>query len=492
MIVVVGLSHKTAPVDVRERLATSSDVQPLLLERLRHREELGEVVFLSTCNRVEVFATAVSSGEEAIAAVREVLAGFAQAETTDALLASLYDKAGDEAVRHVFRVAASLDSMVLGEPQILGQVKAAHDAAVAAGTVGPYLGRCITRAFTVAKRVRSETSLGEGTVSISSVAVDLAKRIFGDLNDQIVLLVGAGEMAEAAAKSLGRSAKAIRVCNRSFERGAALAQTIGADVARWEHLEQELVVADVVVASTASPQYVITRDLMKRVVKARRGRTLFLIDIAVPRNVEPAVHTFDNVYVYNVDDLQQQVAEGLKSRHGAVTEAETIVSHELAEFVAWTKGLEVQPTIVALRSKIQATLLGELEKAFSGRLKHLSEADRETLTRIMESAANKVSHAPTTQLKVNPSDARGLDLVHAARVLFDLSEEELAAEAQRIQGRMRSGPPPRNMSPSAPPHASSQVPPPAAPSGVSLVPPLPAPVDLATAAHRGEGARGKG
>jgi glutamyl-tRNA reductase len=196
--------------------------------------------------------------------------------------------------------------MVLGEPQILGQVKDAWEAAQAAGTLGSHLGRCVHRAFSVAKRVRSETSLGVGLVSISSVAVDLAKRIFGDLAGHSVLLLGAGEMAEQAAKSLGKGARELRVCNRSYDRGAALAQNIGAEVAPWSALEPELVRADVVIVSTASPTYVVGKDMVKRVARARRGRILFLIDITVPRNVDPAVHAVENVYVYNIDDLEQQ------------------------------------------------------------------------------------------------------------------------------------------------------------------------------------------
>jgi glutamyl-tRNA reductase len=431
VIVVVGLSHKTAPVDVREKLAASPDLLPAVLARMAARKELKEVVFLSTCNRVEVFATADGTVDSAVRAIREEIAAYAGTATSDELIACLYERSGDEAVRHIFRVAASLDSMVLGEPQILGQVKAAHDAAATAGTIGSFLGRCVARAFTVAKRVRTETALGAGTVSISSVAVELAKRIFGDLSEQIVLLVGAGEMAEAAAKSLGKGARGIRVCNRSFERGAILAQGIGADVARWEHLEQELAYADVVVTSTASPTYVVTRDLVKRVMKARKGRTLFLIDIAVPRNVEPTVHTIDNVYVFNVDDLEQQVAEGLKSRQGEVAAAEAIVAAELREFEAWAKGLNVQPAIVGLRAKTRAVLMAELERSLSSRLKHLGDGDRAALSQMMESAVNKLLHAPSTRLKAGAGADKTADLVKAVTFLFDLPEVSSLEERGR-------------------------------------------------------------
>ncbi len=329
MILVVGLSHRTAPVEVRERFATGPDVLPAVLARLASRRELDEVLFLSTCNRVEVFAKSPKGGDEsAVRAIREVFAEHGKASSAEEIAPSLYDKSGDEAVRHIFRVAASLDSMVLGEPQILGQVKDAYDAAIAAGSLASFLGRCVYRAFTVAKRVRTETALGAGTVSISSVAVDLARKIFGDLSKSTVLLVGAGEMAEQAAKSLGKGAHSVRVCNRSFDRGAALARDFGGSVAPWEALEDELLAADIVVASTGSPSYVVTRDMVKRAMKARRNKTLFIVDIAVPRNVEPSVHKIDNVYVFNVDDLEHEVAQGLAARKNEVEAAEAIVAHE--------------------------------------------------------------------------------------------------------------------------------------------------------------------
>lgn len=425
-IVVIGLSHKTAPVDVRERFASGSEILASLLARLNARDELDESMFLSTCNRVEVIALPkiVHSPEESVLAasraVRESLRELIGAPTVEELRDYLYEKSGDEAVRHVFRVAASLDSMVLGEPQILGQVKDAYDAAIAAGALRSHLARCVSRAFSVAKRVRSETQLGAGLVSISSVAVDLAKRIFGDLGDRTVLLVGAGEMAEQAAKSLGQQAKALRICNRSFDRAAHLAASFNASAAPLEQLEAELVASDVVVASTSSKNYVVTKDLVKRVMKQRKGRTLFFVDIAVPRNIEPAVHSLDNVYVYNVDDLEHEVAENLKARQGEVTAAERIVAYELSEWERWARGLNVNPTIVSLRAKTRGVLVAELERTLGSRLKHLGEADRAALTQMIDSATNKLLHAPTTRLKAAAGASDGNDLVRAVQHLFDL------------------------------------------------------------------------
>jgi glutamyl-tRNA reductase len=433
MIVIVGLSHRTAPVDVRERLSAGADALPAVLARLSARPELDEVLFLATCNRVEVAAVAPDDRvDPALRAIREELASHGGTHEAE-LAAYLYDKRGDEAVAHVFRVAASLDSMVLGEPQILGQVKDAYDAAVAAGALKGMLGRCVSRAFAAAKRVRSETAIGAGSVSISSVAVDLARRIFGDLGQHIVLLLGAGEMAEAAAKSLGRGARALRICNRSFDRAASLAAAMHASAAPWEELELELQQADVVVASTASRTAVVTCDMIKRAMKARRGRTLFLVDIAVPRNVEPAAHGIDNVYVYNVDDLEKEVARGLEARRTEVAAAERIVGAEVKQFLAWTRGLEVQPTVVALRAKVRALLLAELGQSLAGRLKHLAEGDRAALAQMIESAVAKLLHAPTTKLKARAAEADDAsELASAMRFLFDLPEIGLKRPADVV------------------------------------------------------------
>ena len=444
-MVVIGVSHKTAPVDVRERFAAGAEILPELLARLTARPELEEAMFLSTCNRVEIIglSKAGRSLEDATRAasraIREALREHIGASSVDDLSDWLYEKSGDDAVRHIFRVAASLDSMVLGEPQILGQVKDAYDAAVAAGALRSHLSRCVHRAFTVAKRVRSETQLGAGVVSISSVAVDLAKRIFGDLTSSTVLLVGAGEMAEQASKSLAKSAKSIRVCNRSFERAALLAATFGGTAAPLDQLEAELVISDVVVASTSSKTFVITRDLVKRVMKQRKGKTLFLIDIAVPRNIDPEVHNLDNVYVYNVDDLEHEVAENMKNRQGEVAAAEAIVAAELEEWAAWARGLNVNPTVVALRARTRSVLVSELERSLGGRLKHLNEGDRAALAQMVESATNKLLHSPTTRLKLAASSSDAGDLVNALHHLFDLPTlVEVPGERDRDSRAMKS------------------------------------------------------
>lgn len=438
MILVVGLSHKTAPVEVRERLSAGAEALPVVLSRLAARPELQEVMFLSTCNRVEVLALAKDDRvEAALRAIREELAEHGGLAQDSELAPFLYDKRGDEAVTHAFRVAASLESMVLGEPQILGQVKQAYDAAHEAGALKGMLGRCVNKAFTVAKRVRTETSIGAGTVSIASVAVDLARRIFGDLENHAVLLLGAGEMAEAAAKGLSKGARAVRICNRSFERAASLAAVMHASATPWDQLEQEMVQADVVVASTASRTPVVTRDMVKRAMKARKGRTLFFVDIAVPRNVAPDIHDLDNVFVFNVDDLEQEVARGMQARHAELASAEKIVKDEVEQFLSWTRGLQVQPTIVAMRTKAHAVLFGELERSLHSRLKHLPESDRAALAAMLESAVSKLMHAPTTHLRSRAEDGEdATELAGALKFLFDLKEIPSGEEAGK-QGQER-------------------------------------------------------
>jgi glutamyl-tRNA reductase len=426
MILVVGLSYRTAPVEVRERLSAGADALPVVLSRLAARHELTEVMFLSTCNRVEVVARGGKSPRAAVSAIREELAAHGGVSAED-LAPHLYVREGEEAITHVFRVAASLDSMVLGEPQILGQVKDAHDAAVAAGTLKGPLARCVSRAFAVAKRVRNETAIGAGTVSISSVAVGLANHIFGGLSDRVVLLLGAGEMAEQAARSLGKGARALRICNRSFDRAAALAGAMHASAVPWEQLEQELATADVVVASTASRVPVVTRDMVRRAMRARKGKTLLFVDIAVPRNVEPGVHNIDNVYAFDIDDLEHEVARGMKARHAQLAAAEEIVGQEVAAFLAWRRGTGVQSTIVAMRAKARAVLFAELDVSLRGKLKHLPEADRAALTQAMESAVNKLLHAPTTRLRARAIDGEdAAELAATVTFLFDL--QELAAD----------------------------------------------------------------
>lgn len=422
MIVLVGLSHKTAPIELRERLGGGSDLLAAVLARLAAAPELEEAAFLSTCNRVEVIARPLGDTPEAqAAAILAMKTTMAEAaETSDALMPHLYEKTGREAVKHLFRVASSLDSMVLGEPQILGQVKEAFDAAQAAGTLRGVLGRSMTHAFSVAKRVRTETKIGEGSVSISSVAVDLAERIFGDLSKLSVLLVGAGEMAEAALKALGKSTRAVRVCNRNFDRAVKLASQYGGSAAPLDALAEELVLADVVLVSTASARFVVTPELVAKVMKQRRGRTLFFIDISVPRNVDPDIHGVNNVFVYNVDDLEQQVVESQKSRGQELARADAIVDEELEKWSAWRRTLDVKPTLIALRARTRNVLVAELERTL-GKLSHLGTVERLALEQMIESATNKLLHVPIQHLKEEGPEQD--ERVRIVREVFALESE---------------------------------------------------------------------
>lgn len=439
MIVLVGLSHKTAPIELRERLGGGSDLLGAMLARLAAAPQLEEAAFLSTCNRVEVLARPNGDSPEAhygaMLAMKTAMAEVAA--SSDALLPHLYEKSGRDAVKHLFRVAASLDSMVLGEPQILGQVKEAFDAAQAAGTLRGVLGRSMTHAFSVAKRVRSETRIGEGSVSISSIAVDLAERIFGDLSKLSVLLVGAGEMAEAALRSLRKQTRAVRVCNRNFDRAVKLASQYGGSAAPLDALAEELVLADVVLVSTASDRFVVTPELVARVMKQRRGRTLFFIDISVPRNVDPAIHGVNNVFVYNVDDLEQQVLESQKNRGQELTRADRIVEEELEKWASWQRSLDVKPTLVALRARTRNVLLGELQRTM-GKLPHLGTVERMALEQMIESATNKLMHVPTQRLKEEGPEQD--ERVRVTRELFSLdSEPEALASAPRLSLAKISG-----------------------------------------------------
>jgi glutamyl-tRNA reductase len=434
LIVVVGLSHREAPLEVRERLSVDAEAVSGLLRALLQRPTVREALCVSTCNRTEIYAVATGEAEaDATATARDVervIAELADRNGATGVTRYLRTHVDKDAVRHLFRVASSLDSLVIGEPQILGQMKDAFEAAKSNGGVGKYLERAMSRAFHVAKRVRTETAIGAGQVSVSSVAVDLARQIFGDLVGRASLLLGAGEMAEAAAKLLVKEGANLQVVNRSPERAKQLAVDFGGTTRPWEELERALVSADVVVASTSAKRFVVTRDMAVRAMRARKGRSLFFIDIAVPRDVEPTVNDLDNVYLYDIDNLSNVVAESMRGRQAEAERAEALVNHEADAFETWTEGLSVTHTIVALRTKVRASLGAELEKSLAGRLKHLPEVDRKALDTMLDAAVNKLLHAPTTRIKAMASDPSVNDLVKTVHHLFDLAELARELEAK--------------------------------------------------------------
>lgn len=425
-IVVVGVSHRSASVAVRERVAVAHEERPSMLRAIRDGESIKEAMVLSTCNRVEVYV----ASPDLDAARSRVVAALAGRAPGEDLRPHLYERRGGEAVRHIFRVASSLDSLVVGEPQILGQMKEAFEAASGLETIGSVLGRAMHRAFHVAKRVRTETALGAGQVSIASVAVDLARKIHGELTGREVLLLGAGEIAESAAKALKSAGAAkILIANRSFDKAETLARAIeGASPRSLEELPSLLEHADVVLVSTGAAGFVVGRDVAAKAIKHRRGRPLFFVDVAVPRNVDPRVHDLDNCYRYDIDDLEQIVADGMQGRKHEADAAEKLVHEECEGFLVWARQLEVTPTIVALRERVRSTLAAELEKTLNSRLKHLSDDDRKALGVMLDAAANKILHAPTRVLKGATQSSEGDLVVAAVRKLFELPEPEPTPE----------------------------------------------------------------
>ena len=418
-VFVIGISHHTAPLEVRERLAIPEQAIASELHQLTQDAPIDEAMLISTCNRVELYAASTAPAKAMIHA-RDWMS---EKLGSDHQTGMFYTHQGNNAVRHAFRVASSLDSLVIGEPQILGQVKQAYALAENAGTVGALLGRCFTRAFSVAKRVRNETSIAEGTVSVSSIACELAEKIVGKLNGRRVLLIGAGEMGEASARYLQQTGARLHVVNRSEDKAIALAKSSGGRAIAYEQLFIELSQADVVIASTSSPRFLLNADNMKDVVRARRRRPLFIIDIAVPRDVDPRASRLDNVFVYDVDDLQQ-VAEGnMASRSREVQQAERIIQKEVLEFEQWRRTLQLTPTIVALREHFLDTVESELKRS-------LPELSDDAIKRLTQNTVNKLLHGPITELKSGGQGPDGPVLIETIKRIFKIrgKKQELAVE----------------------------------------------------------------
>jgi len=410
----VGLSHKQAPIAVRERLAVPKDELPARLDALRSIAGVREAMLVSTCNRIEIFAVAEGANAGA-----ELAASLGPLASPHAVVRN-----GDEAVRHLFRVAASLDSMVIGEAQILGQVKEAAALAKSTGAAGPLLDRALSRAVAAARRVRTETAIGRGAVSLSSVAVELARKVLGDLAGRTALLIGAGEMATLAARELqGAGVRELLVANRSMAHAAELARQIGGVAVSLQDLPALLERADVAVTSTGSIEPVVTRAMMAQAVKARRFRPVFLIDLAVPRNVEPSANEVENVYVYDLDDLERVAAQNRDLRGGELGRAEAIVEEELRTFLAAQRERSGVPVLARLRQRAQSIAEGEVERALAT-LGPLSDRQAKSVRAMAAAIVNKLLHAPTQRLR----DEAGGPLGTAAAELFDLREDDGARE----------------------------------------------------------------
>ncbi len=415
---VTGLNHTTAPVDVRERLAFAPERLADAMAGLRNAEGLLETMVLSTCNRVEITATA-DDACDARDRIEAFLSGYHNVER-DWLRPYLYHFTGTDAIRHLFRVAASLDSMVVGEPQILGQLKSAYETARTAGTLSSTLESILTSAFRVAKRVRTETEIGQSAVSVSYAAVELARQIFGSLDHRKVLLIGAGKMSELAARHLARAgASDITVTNRSSARATAMADIFNARTVPYESFMTAMHSTDVVLTSSGAPHFILTRDNMRPIVQARKGRPMFLIDIAVPRNIEPAVNSLDGIFLYDIDDMQKVVESNMRVRQAEAEEAERIISEEVARMMQRLQQRGAAPLIVSLQQQLEATRLAELERA-RARLATLTPEQRELVDTITRGILNKVAHGPISELRRLSASPDGGDGLEALRRAFRL------------------------------------------------------------------------
>jgi len=419
-VFVAGLNHKIADVDVREKLAFNGAKLEEGLARFRELPGVEEAIILSTCNRVELYAN-VADTREASESIKDFLSEFHNINR-GSLDNALYFYDDINAVRHVFRVASSLDSMVVGEPQILGQLKDAFDLALSKKTTGMLLNKLMKKAISVAKRVRTETRIAENAVSISFAAVELAKKIFTDLSKRVFMLLGAGEMAELAAKHLiSTGVREVLVSNRTYDRACALSAEFKGRPVKFEEFIQELAHTDIVICSTGAPTFILTKNQMQKVMKERKQRQVFIFDISVPRNIDPEINDLDNVYLYNVDDLQGVVDTNMFERKKEAEKAEKIVEEEIDTFLKWQSSLDSVPTIVALREKAEEIKREELDKLLH-KIPGIGEKEKEAIEYMATALVNKLIHPPTAALK-DASDDKDT-MVATIRRLYGINGEE--------------------------------------------------------------------
>lgn len=419
-IILLGLNHKTAPVEIREQLSFSYDQVVEALKALRGEAVLKEVMVFSTCNRVEVLMVAEDPAL-AVDATKNFLSEYKKIpiHTFENLM---YTYVADESVRHLFKVASSLDSMIVGEPQILGQIKQAYHLATSNKTSGVILNRLLHKTFSIAKRVRTETGIGDHAVSISFAAVELGRKIFGSLEGKKLLLIGAGDMAELAVENLiNYMARDIYVANRTFSRGVELAKRFNGQAIRMEEIEELLRTIDIVISSTGSMDIIITRKQVKGVLRDRKNRPLFFIDIAVPRDIDPEINRMTNSYVYDIDDLQGVIDQNIEDRNKAAIKAERIIEEATIQFKRWHESLDAVPTIIALRGKMDDIARAEVEKTLQS-LRHLSEDDARSIVRMTDALISKILHDPTVFLKEKGHHGKTVNYVDIARKLFKLDE----------------------------------------------------------------------
>jgi glutamyl-tRNA reductase len=419
-LLVTGVSHKTAPVEIRECLAFPESALSEALRSLKSRAGISEACILSTCNRVEITVTTEDPADPQ-ALVDEFLVE-SRLVAASSIEPYLYRHEGQDAIHHLFRVASSLDSMVVGEPQILGQLKTAYGAAKTQGVLTGWLEGLLERAFSVAKRVRSETGIGQMAVSVSYAAVELARKIFGSLNDRTVMIVGAGKMSELAARHLRRSgATHVFVTNRTPDRASEMARLFQGTPVDYTRFVAMLPEVDILIASSGAPHYILHKEEMQRVIGARRNKPMFLIDIAVPRNIEPSVNDLDNVFLYDIDDLQEVVNANLRERLKEAEHAEEIVQQEVERMMARLRVHEVAPTIVSLQEELERIRQAEIEKARRkfGPLTREQEDAWDMLTR---GIINKVAHGPISELRLQAGRPDGAAVIAAIRKVFHLQD----------------------------------------------------------------------
>ena len=419
-LLITGVSHKTAPVAVRERLAFREETLPGALAELRAQDGVAEAVILSTCNRVEIVVTTDDrSNPQAI--VDGFLASRKGVDSVE-LEPHLYRREGQEAIHHIFRVAASLDSMVVGEPQILGQLKTAYGHAKDCGALCGWLDSLLTRAFSVAKRVRSETGIGQMAVSVSYAAVELARKIFGSLSGRTIMIVGAGKMSELAARHLRRSgASHVFVTNRTHERAVEMASLFQGTPVEYTRFVSMLPEVDIVITSSGAPHFILHKEEMQRVIAARRNKPMFLIDIAVPRNIEPSVNEIDNVFLYDIDDLQDVVNANLRERMKEADRAEALVAEEVDRMMARLKVAEVTPAIVSLQEQLEQIRLGELEKV-KRKFGVMTPQQEEALEALTRGIINKIAHGPISELRNHAGHPEGAHVVAAIKKAFHIQD----------------------------------------------------------------------
>ena len=419
-LLLTGVSHNTAPVEVRESLAFRAEDLPRALEDLRSRAGVNEALILSTCNRVEITVTTEDSIDPQTTV--DLFLTDHKPVPAEGIGPHVYRYEGREAIHHLFRVAASLDSMVVGEPQILGQLKVAYTAAKDAGAVCGWLDGLLTRAFGVAKRVRSETGIGQMAVSVSYAAVELARKIFGSLAGRTVMIVGAGKMSELAARHLRRSgASHVFVTNRTHDRAMEMARLFQGTPVEYDRFHATLPEVDILIASSAAPHYILNKEEMQRVIAARRNKPAYLIDLAVPRNIDPSINDVANVFLYDIDDLQEVVNANLRERMKEAERAETLVSEEVERMMARLKVVEITPTIVGLQEQLEQIRSAEIEKA-RRRYGPFTPQQEEALEAATRAIINKVAHGPISELRVQAGKPDGAHAVALIKKVFHLRD----------------------------------------------------------------------